>query len=251
MKYIIFNDVDNRNLGIDVEVTGWSRPILPENRDELVYVEGVTGSRLNKKPLGNRPITIHFRAMFKNESERIQTVEVLTKWLYSRDFVKLVMSDEPELYYMAKVFDGSDLEPELFQANFSITFICQPLKYGRNRLESFNQSQGTVSVDGTYESPPTISFRISQSTSLLEFELNGEKIIYEDSDNPLTANTNILIDVPSKEFRVNGELKVLEVSGYFVYLEHGDNPFSVNVPCDGITFDWQELYLYKVDSNEN
>lgn len=246
--YLIFNNEDSRELGIDLEVIGWSRPLLPDSRDELVFVEGQDGSRLNKKPLGNRPITVSFRAFFSNEDERLEVVERLTRWLYSEDFERLILSDESDVYYLAKILDGTDLEPELFRAEFSITFTCQPLKYGENKIEEKESTEGTIEVDGTYKTPPITTFTLTEDTNLLEFELNGEKIVYESAENPLQSGDKIRIDTQEKEFRVNEELKVLEVEGYFVYLNNGKNHYSISASCNNISIEWQELYLFKVGS---
>lgn len=244
--YVIFNGKDSRELGIDLEVTGWTRPVLPESRDELIFIEKKHGSRLNKKPLGNRAITIHFRAYF-SEDEKLETVERLAAWLYTEDFEKLVLSDEPNVYYMAKVLESIDLTPELFRAEFSITFVCQPLKYGEEKSETFeNQNSGVIEVDGTYESPPIIKVVVAQTTNFFEFKLNDVAITYESNEEPIEAGDTVEINVQNLEFRINNKLKVLEVDGYFNFLQNGENTFSVNVNVESVTIEWQELYLFKL-----
>lgn len=248
--HVIINDISNEDLPIDVEVIGWKRSLLPESRDELVYVDNIHGSKLKSKPLGNRIIEINFRAYFDNEKERLNTVEHLAKWLYSEGFMKLVLSDEPDVYYLAKVLDDSDLEPQLFTAEFTITFTCQPLKYGEQKTITAEDSSVEFNVDSTYYTAPFIRFITESDENELTVTINGEEISYEDEEK-IESNSEVTVDVKEKEFRVNGELKVLEIEGYFTYLENGNNKISINKPVRDLTIDWQELYLYRVDNNES
>lgn len=239
MKYVKYNGKTNQDLGL--RVVGWTRQILPSSRDSLEYIEGVDGPIHIDKPLGSRIVSITFEAKFSNDEERADVQSRVAQWLFTRQFTKLELSDEPGLYYMAKVLDDSDLDPEYFQAEFEIVFTCQPFKFGAEHDEDlFTDSLGGIFTNpGTYDSRALFTIRPTTDANSFELKVNDAVISYDGS---VVAGDTITVDSRSLEFRLNGDLMIMEVSGYFPVIKPGDNELIVNVQSD-IHANWQELYL--------
>lgn len=239
MNEVKINGVSSRELNLDI--ISWSRDFLPTSRDELEYIEGKDGPIHRSKALGSRSLSITFRAYFDTDIERAKVQSDVAEWIFSKNFFKLEPSDEPNIYYMAKVLDDSDLDPELFTSEFTIVFTCQPLKYGANQEFVYSGTSSSFINAGTYESAPIITINLWSSTNNLVFTMNGFTISYE-SDSSLSSTDVIVIDGRELEFRVNGNLLVEEIEGHFPVVIKGDNEFSINTTAD-ITIDWQEQYL--------
>ena len=239
MKYVKYNGKTNQDLGL--RVVGWTRQILPSSRDSLEYIEGVDGPIHIDKPLGSRIVSITFEAKFSNDEERADVQSKVAQWLFTRQFTKLELSDEPGLYYMAKVLDDSDLDPEYFQAEFEIVFTCQPLKFGAKHSEDIltGDTEGTLVNPGTYNSPVVFTIKPIASMESLVLTVNGVTISYDGEINP---DDEVTIDSESLEFRVNGDLMIMEVSGYFPIIEPGNNTIEINQESN-IHATWQELHL--------
>ena len=239
MKSVSFNGKTNQDLGL--RVVGWTRQILPSSRDILEYIEGVDGPIHIDKPLGSRIISITFEAKFSNDEERADAQSRVAQWLFTRQFTKLELSDEPGLYYMAKVLDDSDLDPEYFQAEFEIVFTCHPLKFGTEHDKNlFTNSLGGVFTNpGTYDSRGIFTITPTTNADSFELSVNDAVISY---DGEVVAGDTVTVDSKSLELRLNGDLMIMEVSGYFPIIKPGSNELVVNVQSD-IHVSWQELHL--------
>lgn len=245
---IIFKSISNEQIGI--EVIGWTRSFLPEIQDELEMVEGLDGAIHLPKPLGMQTITIKFRAFFSSDTERMQVVDKVAWWLFSRNFEKLELSDEPSIYYMAKVLDASDLTPELFTSEFEITFTCQPIKFGEHVEKELIDSNKFIN-NGTYDKTPLkITLTMQEYAEVFTVSVNGMEITYdmnkqpdEEERKPIDVGNIVVIDSKELEYRVNGKLKVFELSGYFSYLKQGENIITTSHLAD-IKVEYQEMYLF-------
>ena len=238
MKSVKYNGKTSQDLGL--RVVGWTRQILPSSRDSLEYIEGVDGPIHIDKPLGSRIVSITFEAKFSNDEERAEVQSKVAQWLFTRQFTKLELSDEPGLYYMAKVLDDSDLDPEYFQAEFEIVFTCQPLKFGAEHDETlFTGTEGTLLNPGTYDSPGLFTIKPTTSATLLEFSVDDTLISY---DGDISSGDVITINSKSLELRVNGDLMIMEVSGYFPIIKPGESKIITNV-ISTVSAKWQELHL--------
>lgn len=239
MKSVSFNGKSNKDLGL--RVVGWTRQILPSSRDSLEYIEGLDGPVHVSKALGSRIISITFEAKFSNDEERADVQSKVAQWLFTKEFTMLRLSDEPGVYYMAKVMDDSDLNPEYFQAEFEIVFTCQPFKFGIEHDESVFTYDigGTITNPGTYDSRALFIVTPTISTNYFEFKVNDATISY---DGLVVAGNTITIDSKSLEFRLDDDLKIMEVSGYFPVIKPGNNEIEVNIQSN-VHATWQELYL--------
>lgn len=239
MKFVKYNGKTSQDLGL--RVMSWTRQILPSSRDSLEYIEGVDGSIHIDKPLGSRIVSVTFKAKFNNDEERANVQSKVAQWLFTRQFAKLELSDEPDLYYMAKVLDDSDLSPEYFQAEFEIVFTCQPLKFGTRHSENIlvDDTEGILINPGTYNSPVIFTIKPTVNMESLMFTVNGITISY---DGEISSSDEIVVDSESLEFRINGNLMIMEVSGYFPIIEPGNNTIAINQKSN-IYANWQELHL--------
>src|SRR5699024_3194462 len=154
-------------------------------------------------------------------------------WLHAKKEQKITFDDEPDVYYVGKVTEADVPDNYKPSTSFWITLICQPLKRG----QEIKTDKTQFFYNGTYEAPFLIKME-NVSTNELIVTINDVEMTYT---GPL-SNATVTIDSNELELRVNDELKVFEVEGYFSFLQPGQNTIDINVNVDTI-IEFTELFL--------
>ena len=222
------------NHEFDLKITDWERPLFPDLYDEYKEITGRDGRRHLPRDLGNRTIRVQFFRVNRSTEEWLEVKKDIIAWLFTREEVEIRFDDEPDIYYIGKVTEADIPENYKPSTSFWITLTCHPLKYGQQIIT--NETEFTY--DGTYDETPVKITLENVTTNELIVSVNGAEIKYTE---PL-ENATVTIDTSELELRVNGELKVFEVEGYFSFLKPGQNVIDINVDAD-ITIEFMELFL--------
>ncbi|MED4904128.1 distal tail protein Dit [Parageobacillus thermoglucosidasius] len=158
MTYFIFNGLDSRDFSL--RISNISRPLLPEIRDHYEQIPGRHGSYLFPQPFGDRIVTVSCLLQTRTVEERLQMVRRISSWLSTNNKAMLWFSDEPDVFYLAKVSKAPDFEELLTLGRFVVEFTCEPFKYAADSREEFfdmdSNSVQSLYNNGTAEAYPTI-----------------------------------------------------------------------------------------------
>lgn len=232
-----FNGIKASNIDGVSFISPPRHPLLAENKDEYADIPNRDGSILMADST-KKNILLECDLFLKGSTpgELLEIAGEVAKWLDVDEYKKLEFGDGK--YYLAKPvmipFDRVEEFDEF--ADVTVTFSCFPFKFGEKKTIPLSNSP--VKNNGNYKSPPLIEVKLTESVSKLEIDVNGIKITLTDT---LKNNDIITIDTNELEVRVNGNLKVLEVEGYFSFLKSGDNEISVNANGTA-TVKYQEYY---------
>lgn len=233
-----FGEVHSDDLNI--KVLRIRKPFLPDFQDQREYVPGKDGSIVYPQPFRELTIEIDCLILYSNRHKKVAEDRNLAK-LYSYSEQKLILSDESDVFYIGKL--GGIFQPDRHKtlSSFTIEFICQPFKYGPNRVVEISSLPGTFMNAGTYYSQPIITILLSSSTNSFTLKVNGNELKYTSN---ISSSDIIVIDCQNYEFRINDELKVLEVSGFFSSIAPGENTIEITgATASNVKIEYQELYL--------
>jgi len=225
---------DKTNHDFALKITDWERPLFPDQYDEYKQVAGRDGRKHQAKELGVRTIRVQFFRRNRCPEEWFNVKKDIVAWLFTRNEVEIQFDDEPNIFYIGKVTEADLPENYKPSTSFWITLTCHPLKYGQQIIT--NESEFTY--NGTYDETPYLLTLENVTANELIVSVNGVEIKYTDT----LENATVTIDTNELELRVNAELKVFEVEGYFSFLKSGQNVIDVIVDTD-ITIEFMELFL--------
>lgn len=166
--HFIFKNIDSRDFNIIVNK-------LPPNQtvdDEVEYVEvpgrdGHLTITKDRKPSLEKEVVISIRPG--------SDIANIKKWLSSSG--KLILSNDPEVFYIARIQTIRELEEVSKFGSVSLNFMCQPYGYlfsGQNVLEIVNQN--TIIYNQDEQSEPYIKI---YGTGAVELNINSDKIILD------------------------------------------------------------------------
>ena len=150
-------------------------------------------------------------------------IEDLKSWLDGEG--KLILSNESDKYYNAKVIDDIDYSRLILYDKDKITFLVQPYKYSTTEtVETFNitnEEEITITNNGNCNSKPQITIYGSGTINL---SLNGVQLFVIN----LGEEEFVTIDIEKMETHKNGILKNRLITGNYdnFVLLPGDNTIS-------------------------
>lgn len=224
MHIIKSKDITNKDF--ELGIIDWERVLLPEQNDEYIDIDGVDGQVHISKNLSNVQMRIQFFKENLNVTQWLEDKRNIVNWLRTKYETKFEFDDEPDVYYIGKVTETDIPERYHPDVTFWVTLTLHPFKYGVSvdKVISLTNNEYIEDNNGNYETPYIIKSIISGSGTKYTLTLNGDEIVYTGS---LSDGDIITVDTNTLEFRVNGELKVLEVEGIFNLLEPGDNDIVI------------------------
>ena len=207
-----FNDIWSSYFGvkyIDVE-----RCVVPAPKHRYIETVNVSGAYYyptKEYKERNHIIKINYDLRSPNPRQNTQDI---WRWLYSKNYRKLIFQEEQDKYYLARIdfcTDLTTLDTEYPYGNAFITFICQPFKYGAAKT-IFKQGPGIIDINnvGTREiycgSPLGAKFNITIKGNWeygLTIVLNGRmiKCIQDYSDEPNT----LVLNTVNASYSINGK----------------------------------------------
>ncbi|MHB1652336.1 MAG: distal tail protein Dit [Desulfitobacteriaceae bacterium] len=198
------------DFGIVIE----KRPIIPKAQRNIQYIEvpGKSGS-LKVDDTTYKDIVIPVQCSFKDDNVA-DKADAVKAWLDSGEG-SLILSNQPDKYYIAHVSDQVDISQEFkVFGKFLVNFRCQPFKYNLPNDVITLTEFGTVINIGTINSEPIIVVTGSGNITLT---INEVDIL-------LTAvDGHITIDSVLKDAYKDTILQNSMMLGDFPVLQPGDN----------------------------
>lgn len=175
-------------------------------------------------------------------------------WLSSNDYKQLIFDDEPELYYLARVFQQVSATSQNTIAESVVTFECLPFAFSTDTDSESKAITGADSITIDYNgtailglgSPQQSQFDISIDGSFTDIEITcaGVTIGYTEaitSSELIIDNVNATIELDD----VNALADASGDTGTFFSLENGQNVFDITgtaLNCT-VTITYREQYL--------
>lgn len=174
----------------------------------LVSESGMDGARFIDSQLPTREIEVIYTIVSKNLIAHRKAEADLSGLLFSLNPEKLSFNDQNG-YYEAVVSDITVDSQDRYVSTGTILFTClQPFRYtGTVEVQASRQ----LDAETNYYVEPVISFT-SEATEKITIVVNGYELVIEKE---IPAGAEIVIDSVNQEIRQDGELVVLEASGYF------------------------------------
>jgi predicted phage tail component-like protein len=220
------------------------RNLIGAVRDSPVPIPGRDGAYVFPERRGDRTITAS-GVIVAAPAARHAAVVALADWLDRAGRRKLVISDQPDRYWMASVSTDPDPDEWRSTARFELQWIAEPYAYA--------QTTTTVCVTATNGSPQTLSLpgnvdaeTIVQITPLngtlagapsFTLTVNGDMLAYSGTvaqGATLTINglTNTVTTGPNTDLEltgvyVPGTVFPGDVAGDFPLLQPGSNPWAL------------------------
>lgn len=139
-----FNGIDSSVFGLVCKSV--KRPLLPARKINRVEVLGASGTYdFDSDTYSNRPITIKIAYIGTDYSELRTRAREIAAWLSISvpnkavfdNIPKLIINDEPDKYYIAKVTEEIDLDSLYESGTADIEFDCQPFSYSNDVFINF------------------------------------------------------------------------------------------------------------------
>lgn len=190
-----FNGVSSQSF--DLVSKSIKRPLLPPAKVKRVELPAASGVYdFNDLEYGIRQITMRIIYIGKNYYELRQRARRIAAWLSSPTWSSLILDDEQELYYLAKVTSELDLDNLWQSGSIDVEFDCQPFAYSvTEEIKQFSGSGGSFTNPGTreinYKSPQGSKFTITAIGSNIWLSINGRAITYSGSGTLILDNINM------------------------------------------------------------
>jgi len=231
--HIFYNGESCKDVGLSII----SRPTIPTPQREYktIKVEGRDGElHVDKGTYQDISITIGFNFVSKNPDIWAQDLRRVKKWLYNGKDNRLILSDDPEYYYMVKRAEMTDSERAARRiGKFKIKFTCEAYMY---RVDGQEEKTLGVYLYNPYMKTQPIYKVFGNGKVLLE--VNGNQVEAE-VDGQLTIDTKLKIC-----FNASNEISNASLTGDYegLYLEEGENTFKYTEGFDvALVPNWREL----------
>lgn len=258
----------------DIIAKSVDRPLLPALKKNELALSGMHGYYdFGGNTYDNRIVSVLLQFVGNNiNGLRLQAREIAA-WLSSDKYLPLIFDDEPDKYYLAKIYDSSDLKTITRVGEATIKFECRPFAYALastgediplnseiplnsktllNKLKVTVTGNTTYAIDyfGTQEvglgSPTGSKFDIVITGSFTSFSigLNDKTLTYTGQIN----NQTVIIDNVNATVKVNGNKTLSNLSGdtgQFLKLVPGINTVTINgtgLNCS-VLFDFRPQYI--------
>ncbi len=257
-----------------------SRPLLPAVRTRTIQIYGKSGIiDYSGGDFETRQIVMHVAYIGRSYNELRNRSREIAAWLSSNIWAKLIINDEPDKYYLARVISGINFETIHRLGQADITFECQPFAYmivdpnidaiwddadfpwttpvilwdNEDNYTFVTTEPTTFSFDnpGTCEiactSPQGSKFNIiiTGTWTTLEISLNGKTLQFTEG---ATTSKTLIINNVEMEVKLNGVNKLSALEGdidSFLSIIPGENIIQI----DGtglnvtVTLDFTPMWL--------
>lgn len=232
-----FNDVESSNFNLVCKSV--KRPLLPAAKVNRIEIPGASGAYdFDDDSYDLRIITMQIAYIGTSYEELRTRARQIAAWLANNTWSRLIINDEPDKYYLAKVTSEIDLQSLWESGSADITFDCQPFAYSLDELTFIFEvtvekecpftNPGTRKID--FRSPQGSKFIISVmgSWASLNFTLNGQSLTYSQS-----GNSNAVVQIDNIDMSViqNGGNSFDKLDGdidTFLSIIPGDNVLTVD-----------------------
>ena len=232
----IFNSVNSESFSLVCKSV--KRPLLPARKNKDLDVEGVSGAYdFGDDDYEIRKIIIKNAYIGTSYQELRSRARSIAAWLSTKTWAPLIINDEPDKYYLAKVNDEIDLDTFLESGEADVTFECQPFAFSVDETSyTISNVTGAKSEVITHAGTRRINYRsqngskfiitVTGSWTTISFTLNGQTLNFTESGSSAT----LIIDNVGMTAYKNGLSKFDKLNGdidTFLNLIPGDNTLSI------------------------
>jgi len=175
-----YDDIHSSTMKIRV-IKDIKRSVLPPSTPVTIEVPGRHGSYYATHRYGVRTIEFDIMLLEDTRGQLRETVRQVANWLNPDKGVrKLVLDDEPDLYYEAVLAEDTDIEQLLTLGKTTLRFICpDPITWTVDEIEtSFVAGQANVNVGGTYKTFPRFRVQFQEKSSYLLIKKSEDEFLY-------------------------------------------------------------------------
>ena len=230
-----FNNVESE--GFNLVCKSVKRPLLPAVKIKRIELPGSSGVYdFSGHEYEMRQVTMKIQYIGTSYEELRTRARSIAGWLCNPTWSKLILNDEPDKYYLAKVTDEIDLESLWESGSADVVFDCQPFAYAVTEVDltttATDAKDYVITNAGTreinYRSPQGSKFLISVTGSFdtLSLSLNGKTINYTEA----VASGTVIFDNIEMECTLGGVNKFAKLTGdidSFLNLLPGNNTLSI------------------------
>lgn len=214
------------------------RPLLPAAKVNRIEIPGASGAYdFDDDSYELRSVTMQIAYIGTSYEELRTRARQIAAWLANNTWNRLIINDEPDKYYLAKVTSEIDLQSLWESGTADITFDCQPFAYSLDELTFIFEVTGTKACSFTNPGTRKIDFRSPQGSKFiisvmgswasLNFALNGQSLTYSQS-----GNSNAVVQIDNIDMSViqNGGNSFDKLDGdidTFLSIIPGDNVLTV------------------------
>jgi predicted phage tail component-like protein len=246
------------------------RVLFPTLRKREVQVPGRHGTYdFGDNTFESKLIAIKFTVTASSLHDLRIKARLIAAWLNTTSRQKLVFDDEPDKYYMARVFEKVSIEDIVTTGIFQTTFECEPFAYGAastsedvtwdsdivwdsdvtwggsdNYTFSVTQSPTELQVDNAGTMPTRPVIIVTGSFTTISIAVNGKVLTYTEA----VADGTIIINNDKYTVKKDTTNKLAVVTGdteYFLELTAGVNTVTItgtDLNCL-VLFEFRPLYL--------
>jgi predicted phage tail component-like protein len=230
------------------------RPLLPPVKTKRISLPGLSGAYDFDGDVDYdlRPVTMKIQFIGTSYEERRLRARSIAAWLGAPTWARLIINDEPDKYYLAKVTEGIDMETLWESSSADVVFDCQPFAYSLTETtETFAAvgatthefvNQGTRLIN--YRSPLGSKFliEINGTWSTLSVTFNGSILTYNKAGNGLFSINNVDMEVLMAGQNVFGDLGGA-VDTFFKLLP-GENTITIGGTNVNVTVNIKYISLW-------
>lgn len=234
-----FNFNETESAEFDVVCKSIKRPLLPQAKVKRVELAGASGAYdFPNTEYGLRELEMRITYIGNSFEELRSRARSIAAWLSTDDFAKLIINDEPDKYYLARVTDEIDMSTMFEAGEVTIKFDCQPFAYSVADVTEVFETIASQ-TDCEFEHPGTrvINYRapsgsksqisISGSWTTLSLALNGKTLTYSQA----RSGKTLIIDNIDMEVTIDAANVFNYLGGdidSFLPILPGDNTLTVN-----------------------
>jgi len=161
-----FNNVESSVY--DLVCKSVKRPLLPAVKVNRTEIPGTSGSHdTDSNEYSLRPITMKIAYIGTSFEELRSRARQIAAWLSTGYWVKLIINDEPDKYYLARVTNEIDLVALWGSGTADISFDCQPFAYSVTESVATTTATGAKTLEFEHPGTRLINFRSPQGSKSL------------------------------------------------------------------------------------
>lgn len=186
------------------------------------------------------PVKLQLRTRIKDHRGLARFRRKLRGIFYTAAPAKLILPDDPEVYYMASVADATDLDNLWDTGSCTITFRCfDPVAFGDHKTQTLTSGLNTIEVGGTWKTYPSFTLRASGNNVKIENVDTGD---YVQVGATTSSGATVTIDMDGEGVvRVNTNLSAVVLGSVFFTLSPGTNTIRLTNATGAA--EWDERWL--------
>ena len=221
MFYLIFNNKDNRNFGIEVK----QRPTIPapEKKTDTIEIPGYDGKYyIDYDTYEDIKIPVEFTLVEEDLDNIKSRYREILSWLNNINDNKLIFSDDIDWTYIVKSVEIDDLDYDEFYEfkTFKVNFVCEAYQY---QLRGLKERKVIDIINNSYMKCKPVYRLETTLTTTYTIKINNISV---------KCKGNIIIDTMHDKI-LNSSDKTLAVGVTNInnmqdlYLNHGKNIISI------------------------